>query len=202
MNTNTEDIKHIRFMMERSSKFLSLSGISGISAGITALLGGCIAHYILQGTVSITGNILYDLIVLAILTIMCAGGLGFLFSMQKAKKNNAKFWMPVTIQILKDFSIPMFVGGLFSFILILQQATYLVAATMLIFYGLALITAGTRTYSDVKKLGACEILLGVLAGIFPYNGLLFWCIGFGIMHIIYGIIIYLKYDSGQAYQNQ
>lgn len=198
MDTNIEDLKHIRSMMERSSKFLSLSGISGISAGIIALLGAGAAHYIMQGKLQITGNILYDFVIIAISVIALAGGLGLYFSLRKAKKSRSKFWMPVTLQILKDFGVPMVIGGLFCIMLIYQHATHMVASAMLIFYGLSLIAAGARTYRDIKILGACEIILGLLAGIFVYNGLLFWSIGFGVMHILYGIIMYCKYDAKPA----
>ncbi|MFV0329136.1 MAG: hypothetical protein ACK5M3_01565 [Dysgonomonas sp.] len=194
MNANLEDIKHIRSMMERSSKFLSLSGMSGISAGVFALVGAGVGHLILKNEFSITGILLYDFIILAIAILVLAASVGFFFCMRKAKKNGAKLWMPVTQQIMKDFSIPMIIGGIFCVILIYQQATRMVAPSMLIFYGLALIYAGSRTYSDIRILGACEILLGLIAGIFVCNGLLFWAIGFGVLHIVYGIIIYCKYD--------
>lgn len=195
MNTNIEDLKHIRSMMERSSKFLSLSGISGILAGVIALVGAAVAYMFMQGRIQVTGILLYDLFILAGIVLICAGGMGFYFSVKKAKKMGSKFWMPVTLQILKDFGVPMVLGGLFCLLLIYQHATHMVAAAMLIFYGLALISAGSRTYKDIKILGICEILLGILAGIFVHNGLLFWSIGFGVMHILYGIIMYYKYDA-------
>ncbi|HMM04546.1 MAG: hypothetical protein ACK5KN_15080 [Dysgonomonas sp.] len=194
MDTNLDDIKHIRSMMERSSKFLSLSGMSGISAGTFALIGALIGHLIMSGQFTFTNSLLYDFIILAVLVLICAGGSGLYFCMRKAQKNGSKLWMPVTIQILKDFSVPMCIGGLFCIVLIFQHAIRMVAPSMLIFYGLALIAAGSRTYRDIKVLGACEIILGLLAGIFVYNGLLFWTLGFGVLHIVYGILIYYKYD--------
>ena len=39
-----QDIAEMRSMMERSSKFLSLSGLAGIMAGIYALSGAYIAY--------------------------------------------------------------------------------------------------------------------------------------------------------------
>jgi len=198
MDTNLEDIKHIRSMMERSSKFLSLSGMSGVSAGTVALLGAVAAHYILNGKFFITGDVLYDLVLLAIVVIVGAAITGFYFCARKAHKGGSKLWMPVTWKILGEFMVPMIVGGIFCIILIYQHAMRMVAPSMLIFYGLALIYAGSRTYRDIKFLGFCEIIVGLLAGIFVYNGLLFWAIGFGVLHIIYGILIYYKYDVKSA----
>lgn len=195
MENNTEDLRHIRSMMERSSKFLSLSGISGVAAGVFALIGAGIAFLILFNGLEITSSLLFDLILTATFVLVGASVSGIYFSLQKAKKSNAKLWMPATIQIIKDFLIPMIIGGIFCLILIYHHCSFLISSTMLIFYGLSLINAGNRTYRDIKILGACEIVLGILAGVFIYNGLLFWTLGFGVLHIVYGIIMYIKYDK-------
>ncbi|MDH6307748.1 hypothetical protein M2451_000197 [Dysgonomonas sp. PFB1-18] len=194
METNLDDIKHIRSMMERSSKFLSLSGMSGVSAGTVALLGALGTHYILKGSFTITGSVVYDLVLLAILVIIGAAVVGFYFCDRKAKKNGSKLWMPVTWQALKDFSVPMVVGGLFCLILLSKSIWCLIAPSMLIFYGLSLIYAGDRTYRDVKMLGVCEIILGLIAAAIDGYNLLIWALGFGVLHILYGIIIHYKYD--------
>lgn len=194
MDTNLEDIRHIRSMMERSSKFLSLSGMSGVSAGLIALIGAVVTYFITKGTLSITGSLLYDLILVASLVLLGAASVGFYFSARKAQQSNSKFWLPVTWQILKDFSIPMVVGGVICFIFIFKNLSYLILPFMLIFYGISLIYAGARTYRDIKILGACEVILGLAALIFIKYSLLFWAIGFGVLHIVYGIVMYWKYD--------
>lgn len=198
METNIDDLKHIRSMMERSTKFLSLSGISGISAGSFALVGSIIAHFVVCGQLSFTGALLYDLILIALIVLICAACAGLYFSLRKAKRSKAKFWMPVTIQILKDFCVPMIVGGVFCIILITKNVSFMVAPSMLIFYGLALIYAGAHTYRDIKILGACEILLGLTAAIVVGGDLIFWGFGFGILHIVYGIVMYYKYETKSA----
>lgn len=212
MEKNLEDIKHIRSMMERSSKFLSLSGLSGISAGCVALVGAWIARLIMIGEVSIIGNVLYDVLLVAVTVIMVAAVAGLYFCARKAKKNGLHLWSPVTYQVLGDFLVPMVVGGLFSLILLYQGQVYLTVSAMLIFYGLALITASARTYKNIRVLGAGEIVLGLIAGVYvqissEYSvvlidlGILFWAIGFGVLHIVYGIVMYYKYDvkSGKEY---
>jgi hypothetical protein len=194
MDANLDDIRHIRSMMERSSKFLSLSGMSGVSAGLFALLGAIAAYFILEGKLSFTGSLLYDLIITAVLILFFASSSGFYFSFRKARKSNSKLWMPVTWQILQDFSVPMIVGGLLCLIFIFKDLSFLIAPSMLIFYGLSLIYAGARTYKDIKILGFCEILLGLIALIVNEYSLIFWAIGFGALHIVYGIVMYYKYD--------
>lgn len=194
MDTNIDDIRHIRSMMERSSKFLSLSGMSGVSAGTIALLGAIVAYFILEGKLSITGSLLYDLILITAVVLVCSAWAGFYFSARKAHKHNSKFWMPVTWQILLDFSIPMIIGGLICFIFIFKHLSYLILPFMLIFYGISLIYASARTYRDIKILGVCEVILGLVAIAVDQYGLLFWAIGFGVLHIVYGIVMYYKYD--------
>lgn len=190
-----EDLKLIRAMMERSTKFLSLSGLSGIGAGIIALIGACAAHLMIRGNLDVTGSLGIDLFTLATITLITAALCGFYFSARKARRSNLKFWMPATKQILKDFSIPMVTGGLFCLTMMYHGKGGFIAPSMLIFYGLALIYAGSRTYGEIKYLGVCEIVLGLLASIFIANGLLFWSIGFGVLHIIYGVVMYWKYDK-------
>lgn len=198
METNIDDLKHIRSMMERSTKFVSLSGFSGVWAGVIALVGAALAKLILDGNFTFTKNLLYDLVLVAILVMGLAGSVGLFLSVKKAKKSNSKFWMPATRHIMVDFSVPMAAGGIFCILLIMNSCTHMVASAMLIFYGLALINASARTYKDIRMFGVCEIVLGVLAGIFVHNGLLFWAIGFGVLHIVYGIVMYLKYDKVES----
>lgn len=192
---NLEDLKHIRSMMERSSKFLSLSGISGVAAGSVALCGALIAYLRIGGILSFTDDIVTDFILIALVVLVLAGSLGFYFSIKRAKKIHSNFWLPGTKQILTDFTVPMVVGGLFCLVLIYQHAGLFVGSAMLVFYGLALLTAGSRTYRDIKILGVCQIILGLLAGCFIGYGLYFWAFGFGVLHIVYGIVMYLKYDK-------
>lgn len=195
MEHNLDDLRYIRSTMERSTKFLSLSGLSGVVAGLIALCGAYVAYLTMKGQVSLTGFILFDLLLLAPIVLFLACSVGFWFSFKKAKKIGAKFWTPVTLQLIKDAGTPLVVGGLFSLILVYNGYYGMTASTMLVFYGLALINAGARTYRDIKILGVCEIVLGLFAGVFIGNGLLLWAIGFGVLHIVYGIVMYLKYDA-------
>ena len=188
METNLDDIRHIRSMMERSSKFLSISGISGVLAGVFATIGAILAYAVLKKEFTITGSLLYDFIIIAAAVLFCAVTAGLIFSVRKARKNNSKLWTPVTLQIATDFMIPLAVGGLLCLILIFKHMAFMVAPCMLIFYGLGLVAVGARTYSDVRYLGILEILLGLAAAIVVGYDLIFWGIGFGLLHIIIRIL--------------
>lgn len=205
-SSDYKELQEIKQMMERSSRFLSLSGLSGVSAGIIALIGASIAYYIIR-----TNQIKYDehfyligpfpqlqviehLVLLGLCILVLALGSGLFFSWRKARKNGLKLWDHSSRRMLFHLFIPLLTGGIFSLILIENNDVTLLASATLIFYGLALLNAGKYTLKDVQYLGILEIVLGLLAGILTNYGLIFWAIGFGVLHIVYGSVMYLRYD--------
>ncbi len=193
-----KDITEIKDMMNKSSRFFSLSGLSGIMAGVYALIGAAIAYYL----VSISGRdylildgkifnyILLDLFAVALLSIVTA----ILLSTRKAKKNNETLWNGASRRLLTAFLIPLITGGIYIAIKIYSNHYGLTGSLMLIFYGLALVNASKYTIGNVKYLGYIEIILGLICAVYPGYGFWFWVFGFGVMHIIYGSLIYLKHD--------
>ena len=209
MKTNStnpnEDLQTIRDIMERSSKFLSLSGLSGIFAGVCALTGAAVAWlFILEsGNVqykecipggSLTLGSRFYLALDAMLVLVFAVLGAFYFSYRKAAKAGQPFWTNPTRRLLIHLMIPMITGGIFTLILIFRNDMALVSSVMLIFYGLSLVNAGKFTFGEIHYLGLTEIALGILAGIFISHGLLFWTIGFGLMHIVYGTVMYYRHE--------
>jgi len=96
--------------------------------------------------------------------------------------------------LLVSFFIPLVTGAVFGLILLKHEHFGVVAPVSLIFYGLALINASKYTFGTIKFLGISEIIVGLIAAYYPGNGLFFWALGFGVLHIIYGTVMYFKYD--------
>ena len=211
MKTNStnpkEDLQTIREIMERSSKFLSLSGLSGIFAGICALTGAAMAWFfildsghalndeyvLISGDWSTSGTMFY--LAMDALMVLGFAVLGAIyFSQRKAKKAGQRFWTNLTQRLLVNLLIPLVSGGVFTLILVFRNNLELVASVMLIFYGLSLVNAGKFTFSEIHYLGLTEIVLGILAGVFINHGLLFWTLGFGLMHIVYGTVMYYRHE--------
>jgi hypothetical protein len=199
-----KDIASIRAIMERSVKFISLSGLSGILAGIYALAGASIAYYLIYYPHSPFGfrfyyineqDVIFKLLVVA--TLVLAGSLatGYLLSARKAKKLGVSVWNKASKQLLIDVSIPLITGGLFIVILLSRGYFMIVASSCLLFYGLALIYGSQHTVKEIRYLGYSEIVLGLLSALLPGYGLIFWSIGFGVMHIIYGSLVYYRHDT-------
>jgi hypothetical protein len=197
-----QDLEHIRFMMERSSRFISLSGISGIIAGIIALIASFVAYYFINTNgVDYFGNkhIYFDsplvtkLVVTAVLTLIAALFFGIYFTVRKSNNHNLKIWNTVTKRLLINLCIPLASGGIFCIALFYHHHFGFIAPAMLIFYGLALVNASKYTFNDVGYLGYCELILGLIALFLTGFGLIFWAIGFGLLHIIYGFTMQRKY---------
>jgi hypothetical protein len=204
MDNYKEDLKHIRTMMERSSTFISLSGMSGIVAGLIALAGAFAVYSLLvshqidyfDGKPNYYGlSLIQQLIVIGLVTLILALSAGIWFTVRKSKKHQLSLWSMTTKNVLLHLSIPLIAGGLFCLILIFNYNFYLIAPLMLLFYGMALINVSKYTLPEVFWLGVCEIILGLSGGIWVGYGLVFWAIGFGILHIVYGTYMHMKYDT-------
>lgn len=198
MEKQLEDIKAIREMMEKSSKFLSLSGLSGVMAGITAIFGAAFAYfYLLRYPAATDLNHFQEMIILlvdAMLVLVISIGFALYFSWKKAKKKKLKFVNKATLSTIYNLGIPLLTGGIFSLILLFRGNVEIIASTTLLFYGLGLVNASKYTFEEIHYLGITEIILGIGAAIFLYHGIIFWTIGFGVCHIVYGAIMYKKYD--------
>lgn len=202
-----ENLNEIRSIMERSSSFLSLSGLGGIFAGIFALIGAGFAWWLIniyhgyerRSFIIETGDfsleIITALFIDALVVLILAITFGYLFTHRNAKKNNLKLWNKTSKLLLINLFIPLIVGGFFVMILIWHGAAFIIAATTLIFYGLALINASKYTVHDIRYLGISQVILGLIAAVDIGNGILYWALGFGLMHIVYGTIMYLKYEQ-------
>lgn len=207
MNTNQhlENLSEIRNIMERSTKFISLSGLSGVSAGLIALIGSYIAYIRInanrvgdQHILNMTESTSEELFILAVAILVLALIFGSLFTLIKAKKRSDLVWNSTSKKLLINMLIPLIAGGIFSLALMKYRLFGFVAPTTLIFYGLGCINASYYTLSDIRYLGLSNLALGLVNLFFVGYGLLFWAVGFGVLHIIYGTVMYLKYDVKKA----
>jgi hypothetical protein len=200
-------LQEIRSIMDRSARFISLSGWSGIWAGCTALVGSAIAWTWLQepaysgfgrhseASVGYFDSMTMRFIYLAACVALVAFTGGFYFTYRKAHRQGHKLWNNASRQMLLSLFFPLFAGGVFSVVFIYYGCGFFVGAACLTFYGLALISASRHTLSDIRYLGMFDVALGCAALFFPGFGLYFWALGFGVLHILYGAIMWNKYDK-------
>ncbi|HVK48538.1 MAG TPA: hypothetical protein VM488_11850 [Pseudobacter sp.] len=192
-----QDITEMRSMMERSSRFMSLSGLAGVMAGIYALAGAFVAWYILgfqPGAPVTTDSNLQLLVLVGFIVLVLAIGTAFLLSWKKAGRRQEKFGNPVGKRLLINMGVPLVAGGLLVLIMIAKGMTGFIAPFTLLFYGLAQYSAGKYTYDEMKSLGLINLGLGLVGAYFTEYGLLLWALGFGVVHIVYGIYMHYRYE--------
>ena len=193
-----KDLNEIKDLMNKSSRFISLSGLSGILAGVYALIGAAVAYWLVTqysyGTLILDGKIfrlvMLDLCLVAFLSIIT----GIFLTTRKAKKHGEKMWDTTSKRLVINFLIPLIAGGLYILIILSDGKYGQTGGLMLIFYGLALVNASKYSIGDIRYLGYIEILLGLIATLLPGYGFWLWVLGFGVMHIVYGTWMHFKYD--------
>ncbi|MEN8118885.1 MAG: hypothetical protein ABFS35_00975 [Bacteroidota bacterium] len=202
-----KDISEIRSMMEKASRFISLSGLSGIFAGLYAIAGAAIAYwythvFIIENTEPLifSSLVLCDeipvfLVLLAAVVFLLSVGSAAYFTTKNSKKKSLPLWDHITKKLIINLFVPLLAAGTFILVLIFRGYYDLIVPTSLIFYGLALLNAGHFTYSDIRYLGYFELFLGFISLLFSEYDIIIWSIGFGFLHIIYGIVMYYKYET-------
>ena len=192
VDQHLKDITEIRSMMERSSKVLSLSGLSGVGAGVIAIAGVLFAQWI--HTRVAPDDVITYLVGDAVVVLILGIGTAVLFSHRMARKKTLPVWTATSRFLIVDLAIPLGAGGLFCYALLRHGSYGLIPGTMLIFYGLALINGSKYALKEIRYLGLTELVLGCVAVFVPDQGLTIWALGFGIMHIVYGLQMYFRYE--------
>ncbi len=193
-----QDISDIKNMMNRSTQFISLSGLSGILAGVYALIGAYIGHDLIQNhdssIITLESNTFKMILLTAFGVLFLSIGTALLLTINKAKKGGETVWNSSSKRMLINFLIPLLTGGVFGLLLLRNGSYGLIAPVTLIFYGLSCVNASKYTLRDVRYLGLTIIIIGLFATEFSGYGLEFWALGFGLCHIIYGSMMHFKYD--------
>lgn len=214
-----DTLQDIKQMMERSSRFISLSGLSGVAAGCCALVGAWLAYDVIHRNPSAfssarnsyneyldldsSGNNMISLsefmgsklFLIAVFTFIAAFVFAFMFTYLRSRKNNIPIWGHTAKRLLINVSLPMAIGGIYLWKMIQAGIFGLIAPGCLIFYGLALINASKYTLREIRYLGIGQVLLGIINLWYIGYGLYFWAAGFGLLHIIYGTVMWWRYEK-------
>ena len=188
-NKALESVNEIKKKKKKSSKFVSLSGMTAVLAGMYALVGAYVANNLIK-----SGDNREELIMVASLVLTASVITACILSCYKARKTGQKLFSKLTYRIAWNFVLPLLTGGLFCIALLLHEIYGLVSSVMLLFYGLSLVNVSKFTYSNVAWLGYAFLCLGIVDCFLEGHGLLFWTIGFGGFHVLYGVLFYLQYE--------
>ena len=200
-----KDLSEIKLIMSKSSRFISLSGLSGILAGFYALIGAFLGYQIIYAnnsisaygyrTLVLTEERMLQIFLIAIIVVIASILTGVALSYTKAKRRNENIWDATSKRLIINFAIPLVTGGFFILFLIEKDVYAFVAPLTLVFYGLACVNASKYTLGDVRYLGLTMIVIGLASVYFLGYGLFFWALGFGVCHIFYGTLMYFKHDK-------
>ena len=202
-----ETLTEIRNIMDRTTRFISLSGLSGVFAGLSALTGAAVVKwYFVRHNIdyrqdlgsNLTNDNLIFIFATAIVTLALAICTAILFTARNAQNKNLRSWDNQSKRLLVNLAIPLATGGAFCAILVYHNLLFLVAPATLVFYGLALLNGSKYTFGEIRYLGILEIAIGLVASVFVGYGLMFWTFGFGVLHVVYGALLYFKYERPTA----
>ncbi len=206
-NKHMDDLSQIRSMMEKASKFISLSGLAGVLAGIYAIIGAGIAYWYFYSflpkansplffqSLEFENSSILFLLLLAALIFFFAFASAVILTTRNSKKKKLPIWDHSSKRLLINLAVPVLAGVVFVLALLFYGVYFLVVPATIIFYGLALINGGHFTFSDIKYLGYLELVIGFISLFLLQYALIVWTICFGVLHILYGIIMYFKYDK-------
>src|SRR6476661_379059 len=207
-------LTEIRAIMERSSRFLSLSGLSGVGAGVVGLLGSAAGHFYLQdhypaGYIHLINGSEAErqaarpfLLLLALVVVGSALLVAFYFTWRRTQRSGQSLWSAPARRLSLALALPLVAGGLFCLRLYLGGDAGMVVPGMLVFYGLALLNASKYTLDEIRWLGLTQLGLGLVAMLLPGWGLIFFALGFGLGHIAYGLVMYNRYERPTGAENQ
>ena len=213
-NDPRSDLAHIRSLMERSTRFISLSGLSGVFAGVVALAGAWVAQHHVASFLgsgadaltygaaryeeldadSLTITLLFDAMTVLFIALLGA----FWFTWRRSKRMGQGLWDPSARRLAWNLLIPLSAGGIVCLALMYHGLPGLVAPATLVFYGLALLNASKYTLDEIRWLALSELALGVVATFWIGAGLMFWALGFGVLHIVYGGLMWVRHERDQS----
>lgn len=194
-----QSLLEIKNMMNKSTRFISLSGISGVLAGVYALIAAFFARRVLLENNSydfidslrhISKEQAILLFIIVFILIFVSLFTAVYLSFRKAKKTNEVLWNNTSKRLIINLTIPLITGAVYILISFYKNDLTDACALMLLFYGLSLINASKFTVGHIKYLGFIIITLGLFCHLFRMYSFWFWVFGFGIMHIVYGLFMH------------
>jgi len=182
-----DDLRFIRKTMESAGGFTAVSGWGQVLAGASALAAGLVASR--QSTVE--GWLATWLAAAAV-----AFALSALTSERKARAAGESLFTGPGRKFLLGFVPAIVVGALLTVFFYRAGLTAGLPGAWLLAYGTAVVAGGAFSVRVVPVMGICFMTVGAVALFSPQAwGDLFMAIGFGGIHIVFGLIIARGYGG-------
>ncbi|SDM64313.1 hypothetical protein SAMN05421823_11818 [Catalinimonas alkaloidigena] len=201
-----DTLHEIRQLMERTTRFTSLSGRAGMGVGVCALVGMAVlgwhfrSHHLsytqfMQGELP-AASVRWVVGVMSGVFI-CAVASTFYFTFRNAQGTGQSLWQRQGQRFWLSLALPLTIGGAFCGALVYHGLFALLAPASLLFYGLALLHSSRYTFRGIRYLGWGEVLLGLASCFWIEQAPWCWTLGFGVLHILYGGTLFYTTERAQ-----
>jgi hypothetical protein len=202
-----EELKVIRALMERPIRFSTMSGLSGIIAGAAALAGLAVDYPVwAEATDATLDHAMYTSgIIWGCVFVVALASVVLLTWRREKAQGMGRFWTPVKFRILRTILPPFLAGlGLTAAIVLRVWSApssdlwMLLAPLWMALYGLALWQVGQFSVPPIGAMGAAFIVAAVVSALSPglaQNPVLTMGLTFGGFHIVYGVVVWVRYGG-------
>lgn len=182
-----ESLRFIHATMERAAGFSAVPGWGGVMMGLTALLAAGVAH-------PLRFTEMWLKVWLAAAVVATAIGLAAI--VLKARRSGMPLAGPAGRKFALALSPAIGAGAILTFVLYRNGSIRDLPGCWLLLYGTAVTSGGALSVRVVPMLGLSLMALGVAALAAPAVwGDAFLALGFGVLHIVFGIVIARRYGG-------
>ena len=182
-----DNLRFIRETMERSKVFTSVPGYGGALMGATAIGAAIVAHH-----QPLIGNWLIVWLVEAALAFAVG-----LFALWQKSKNSGESLVSVPARkFASAFAPPIIAGVVLTALFYYRGFFEFLPCAWLTLYGTAVVTGGAYSVRIVPVVGWIFVALGAVAAFAPASwGNVLMALGFGVLHIVFGLIVARRYGG-------
>jgi hypothetical protein len=181
-----ENLRYIRDTIQRASTFTAVPGRGGILIGVSGLAAGMVA----MRQDSFTAWLLVWIIEAAF-----AFAIGITAVLVKARSTGEDLWSKPARKFALGFVPPMLAGGIVTLALWRSGAVSVIPGAWLTLYGVAVMGGGAFSVPAVPAMGVSFFLVGCAALLVPAVGDIALICGFGLLHIVFGLLIARRYGG-------
>ena len=177
-----DNLRYIRETMERSQSFTAVSGVGGVLMGLIAL--GATFLAVRTETIEAWVAVWMSAAVLSL-------GSALVAMTMKARAAGGSLLVGAGRKFAWNLTPPLLVGGLLTVAMTQMGAAALLPGVWLLLYGRGVVRGGAFSVGVVPLMGLAFMLVGAAALFAPATwGNLFMAGGFGLLHIVFGILIF------------
>lgn len=181
-----DNLRYIRRAMERAGSFTAVPGVGGAVMGATALAAAWVA-----GRRPDAGWLLAVWLVEACLAL----AIGIAGAALKSRRANMPLLCGPGRKFVAGFAPPMLAGALLTAVLFRAGLPVYLPGMWLLLYGAGVLSGGAASVRVVPLMGACFMVAGAVALAAPVSGPALLAAGFGGLHVVFGIVIAVKYGG-------